>query len=298
MTHGDVSADPAGQAPQALGWAGRVLERPVVRATPLTGGMTSLMLRLTHDRGEDTVLRLVTEEPWRRHGAELARREAATQQALAGTGVPAPRSLALDAEGRQAGVAAHLMTRLPGEADAMRAEEAELVAMARLLAAIHDVEVDPAPREFQSWAWPAKRVVPAWAGDPATWRRAFDVLAGGDPRWEPCFLQRDFGPHNLLWSGSRISGVVDWVETSTGPAWLDVAHGASNLALRHGTAVAARFSAAYAATTGRRPEPYWDVLDVVGFLPSPGGRTMRLGDGGWRRLEEHLARVLADLARE
>ena len=282
---------------RAVGWAGRVLDRPVVRVTPLTGGMTSVMLRLAHDRGEDTVLRLVTEQPWRRHGAELVRREATTQRALSGSDVPAPRSLALDADGEQTGVAAHLMTWLPGEVDTTRAGEAELSAMARLLAVIHDVEVDPAPRMFQSWAWPGKRAVPPWADDPATWRRAFDVLAEGDPPWEPCFLQRDFGPRNLLWSGDRISGVVDWVEASTGPAWLDVAHGASNLALRHGTGVARRFSASYAATTGCRPEPYWDVLDVVGFLPAPGGRAMRLGEDGWRRLEEHLARVLAEVAR-
>ncbi len=279
----------------AVGWAGRSLGRPVTGATRLTGGMTSLMLHLTHDSGPDSVLRLVTESPWRRHGAELVRREADTQRVLASTPVPAPRSLALDADGEHTGDAAHLMSHVPGEADAMRCDDAALLAMAGLLAAIHDVTVVTPPREFQSWAWEEKRVVPPFAHEPATWRRAFDVLAGGDPAWEPCFLQRDFGPHNLLWTGDRITGVVDWVETSTGPAWLDVAHGASNVALRHGTDVAGRFSSAYAAATGRRPEPYWDVLDVVGFLPAPGGRAFRLGEHGWRRLEGHLARVLREV---
>jgi hypothetical protein len=34
--------------------------------------------------------------------------------------------------------------------------------------------------------------------------------------------------------GPRISGVVDWVETSWGPADLDVAHCSTNLVLLHG----------------------------------------------------------------
>lgn len=279
----------------AVGWAARVLGRPVTDVVPLTGGMTSRMLRLTHERGDDSVLRLVTEEPWRSHGAELVRREAETQCALAATPVPAPESLALDAEGGEAGHAAHLMTWVSGEPDPERCDPAALGAMARLLAAIHEVQVEPMPRIFQSWAWEEKWVVPPFAHDPATWRRAFDVLAEGGPDWEPCFLQRDFGPRNLLWTGDRITGVVDWVETSTGPTWLDVAHGAANLALRHGTEVAGRFAAAYVATTGRQPQPWFDVLDVVGFLPAPGGRVFPLGEGGWRRLEDHLARVLDDL---
>jgi len=279
----------------AIAWAGQVLGRPVSGVTQLTGGMTSRMLRLSHDTGDDSVLRLITEEPWRRDGAELARREATTQQTLVASPVPAPRSLALDAHGRQAGHAAHLMSWLPGERDAMRGDPAALRAMAELLGEIHEVRVQPMPREFQSWSLPSKWVVPDWSDASGTWRRAFDVLAAGDPPWEPCFLQRDFGPHNLLWTGDRITGVVDWVETSTGPAWLDVAHGASNLALRNGTEVASRFSSAYVDLTGRQPEPYWDVLDVVGFLPDPGGRVMPLGADGWRRLEEHLARVLTEL---
>lgn len=277
----------------AVAWAGRALDSPVTAVRRLTGGMTSLMLHLTHRSGYDSVLRLVTEEPWRRHGAALTRREAETQQHLRSSPVPAPVTLALDAAGDHTGDAAHLMSWLRGEADAMRCDEAALVAMAELLAAIHDVDVEPPPRTFQSWAGEEKRVVPPFADDPAIWRRAFDVLADGDPPHVGCFLQRDFGPHNLLWTGDRVTGVVDWVETSTGPAWLDVAHGASNLALRHGADVADRFAAAYAATTGQRPEPYWDVLDVVGFLPAPGGRVFALGADGWRRLEGHLARVLA-----
>jgi aminoglycoside phosphotransferase (APT) family kinase protein len=276
----------------AVAWAAATTGRDVVSATRLTGGMTSTMLRLAHAEGEDTVLRLVTEEPWRRHGAALTRREADTQRTLAATPVPAPGSLAVDEHGEHAGVAAHLMTYLPGEPDPTRADDPALQEMARLLASIHDVAADPPPRDFETWAWEEKRVVPPWAEDPATWRRAFAVLTEGEPAYERCFLQRDFGPRNLLWEADRVAGVVDWVETSTGPAWLDVAHGATNLALRHGTEVAHRFRGAYAAETGRSPEPYWDVVDVVGFLPTPGGPAVLSSPVAQQRTEHHLARVL------
>ncbi len=273
----------------ALDWAGGAVGSPVVEFLRLTGGLTSWMGRLEHADGRCTVLRLVTEQPWRRHGPELVRREAWSQQVLAGTPVPAPLSIAAteDVEG----VAAHLMTLVPGERG-----HGPVGALAGLLAAIHDVSADPAPRDFQSWAGEEKWSVPEWSARPAVWRRAFDVLASGAPEWEPCFLQRDFGSHNLLWTDDRVSGVVDWVETSSGPAWLDVAHGASNLALRHGCAEAERFVASYVAVTGRRAEPFWDVVDLVGFLPASGGRAFAFSRAAWGRLEERLDEVLAHVS--
>lgn len=272
----------------AHAWAGAAVGSDVVSGRRLTGGMTSWISRLDHADGSTSVLRLMTEEPWRRHGAELVAREVWSQQVLAGTPVPAPASIASrDVDG----VAAHLMTLVPGEPG-----DGPVEALAALLAEIHDVSADPGPRTFQSWAWEAKRVVPDWSARPEVWRRAFDVLAAGEPDWDPCFLQRDFGPRNVLWEGEQVSGVVDWVETSTGPAWLDVAHGASNVALRHGPDRAARFAAAYAGETGRVRQPWWEVLDVVGFLPPPGGAFWNLGDDGWRALEDLLADALDHLS--
>lgn len=285
MTARDAEPD---ELVAAVAWAGEAVGSPVVRDRRLTGGMTSWIARLDHADGGSTVLRLVTEQPWRRHGPELVAREAWSQRVLAGTPVPAPRSVATGAVGD---VAAHLMTPVAG-----RPGDGPVTALARLLADIHEVVADPVPRPFQSWAGEEKRVVPGWSARPQVWQRAFDVLAEGEPAWDPCFLQRDFGPRNVLWQGERVGGVVDWVETSTGPAWLDVAHGASNLALRHGPDEAARFAAAYVAETGRAREPWWEVLDVVGFLPPPGGAVWNLGDDGWQALEHLLVDALERLS--
>ena len=128
---------------------------------------------------------------------------------------------------------------------------------------------------------------------PDVWQAAFEVLAADPPAFEPTFLHRDFNLRNVLWLDGEVSGVVDWVETSWGPAWLDVAHLRTNLAIRHGTAVADRLAAAYVAVSGRTPDPYWDVMDVVGFLPPPGGQGFLSDPAERRRLEQHLEALLS-----
>lgn len=250
-------------------WAESVLGEPVVEVSELTGGVTSKMLALRQRSGRSAVLRLVTNEPWRQHGADLTLREQAALRALENAPVPSPVSLGLDAAGASAGAAAHLMSRLPGapsgDGDAAMARR-----MAELLVTIHDVRPAAPFRDFQSWAWPAKWVVPEWTGHPEVWQRAFDLLAQDPPPFEPTFLHRDFSHRNLLWADGRITGVVDWVEASSGPRWLDAGHGATNLAVAYGLEAAQAFLKDYAALTGTRPEPYWLVMDVVGFLPPPG----------------------------
>jgi aminoglycoside phosphotransferase (APT) family kinase protein len=277
----------------ALDWVAEQTGRPVAGVRELAGGWTSTMLAVADDAGAETVLRLLTREPWRTHGAELADRESSTLEVLAGTGLPVPRSLALDATGARCGHPAHLMTLLPGTVEPDRSDDASLRALAGTLAAIHAVPPAAAVRLFESWAWEAKYVVPAWARQPGARVRAFALLRTPAPAPRPTLLHRDFQPRNVLWTGAAVTGVVDWVETSVGPAWLDVAHCATNLALEHGTTIADRFARAYVELTGAEPAPYLDVMDLVGFLPPP-GRPGSFDDDPVRlaRLEERLVVVL------
>jgi aminoglycoside phosphotransferase (APT) family kinase protein len=171
---------------EALAWAGVALGTEVSDVVELAGGTTSTMLSLVDSTGRRSILRLMTQEPWRSHGAALTRREHAAFTALAGTPVPAPQSLALDADGTAAGVAAHLMTRLPGR-PASDVGDASLTTMAALLAQIHTVRPDAPFRAFESWAWEAKWQVPAWSRHPGSWRAAFELLAGAAPAYLPTF---------------------------------------------------------------------------------------------------------------
>ncbi|MCM0621743.1 phosphotransferase family protein [Nocardioides bruguierae] len=254
----------------ATTWAEGRLGEQVLDVEPLVGGRTSTMLALT-TASRSAVLRLMTQEPWRTHGPDLVAREREAQRELTGTGVPAPVSLAVDPDGEHCGVAAHLMTRLPGS----RRDDlgpGHVGALARLVTGVHAVRPAQPFRPFQSWAWEAKWVVPTWTRHPRSWRRAFELLAGPAPDFEPTFLHRDLGHHNLLWTGDEITGVVDWVETSTGPAWLDAAHVATNLAVALGVPTALSFVREHAAVSGTAPERHWLVMDAVGFLPPPGRR--------------------------
>lgn len=254
---------------RARSWAEHALGSTIRRSEQLTGGKTSTMVALTDDTGRQSVLRLMTNQPWRDHGPALTHREHEALHELATTGVPAPAGLALDADGTSAGDPAHLMTRLPGEARFPGDRDAVL-ALAELLAAIHDVQPSTPFRTYQSWAPPAKWTVPAWSRHPHSWQRAFDLLAERPPSYTPTFLHRDFSHRNVLWRTGRPCGVVDWVETSTGPAWLDAGHAATNLALAAGPESARAFLGAYGAIIGSRPVTYWLVMDAVGFLASPG----------------------------
>ena len=283
--------DDAHAAP--LAWAGSVLGSPVVSAEPLVGGLTSTMLALRVATGADSVLRLMTNEPWRTHGAELSAREHEAQRALADTLVPAPTSLGLDADGTTTGVAAHLMSRLPGR-PLTTVDDAALDAMADVLATIHAVDPGEPFREFQTWAWPAKWVVPRWTRHPGSWERAFELLAGPAPAFEPTFLHRDFSHRNLLWDGGAVSGVVDWVETSTGPAWLDAGHAATNLAVAFGVEPAAGFLERHAIRAGEPPVTHWLVMDAVGFLPPPGREPFFKDPGELERLDDWLDLVVRD----
>jgi aminoglycoside phosphotransferase (APT) family kinase protein len=278
----------------ALGWASESVG-PVSRVSELSGGWTSTMLALDTGDGGEHVLRLMTREPWRSHGPALTTRECEVQQMLAGTGVPAPRSRALDADGRACGFPGHLMSMLPGRVDLDRVDEVSLDRLADLLAGIHDISPTIDVRPYQSWAWEAKYSVPPWATDAALWEEAFALLRTDAPDFEPCFIHRDFQHRNVLWSDDRISGVVDWVETSIGPAWLDVAHCCTNIAITHGSETADRFAAAYVARTGREPQHYFDVMDVVGFLPPPGKEGFITAADERLRLEERLSSVARGL---
>jgi aminoglycoside phosphotransferase (APT) family kinase protein len=238
----------------------------VVSATALSGGWTSRMRRLTVRGGPDgersLVLRSFTTEFFRRHAPGLLNREAQVLRLLAGTGVPAASVLAVDPVGEECAAPSLLMSLLPGELrltdDGARERS---TALARQLTAIHALTVpaEARPRRYQAWAAPDRVRLPEHPARPEVWRRAVRIIDREPPAFRGCFLHRDYHPGNVLFSGGaqapEITGVVDWVETSWGPADLDVAHCSTSLALLHGAAAGLRFAEDYAAggSPGARP---------------------------------------------
>ncbi|MET7637470.1 phosphotransferase [Streptomyces sp. NPDC005438] len=282
----------------------------------LRGGWTSTMRRLDvrgPTRRRSLVLRSFVRPFFVRHAEGLLTREAEVLRFLADTGVPAPTLLGVDPTARRCTHPSLLMSLLPGSVrldDAGAEGRAE--ALARQLVQLHRLPVagDRRPRAYQAWASPESVVVPAGTERPDLWRRAVDVIRQNPPAFRGCFLHRDFHPGNVLFTGDasdpRVSGVVDWVETSWGPADLDVAHCSTALALLHGVEAGTGFADRYLAAGGGLAEEdgahlHWRVLDALGFAPDAEkvavpwrelGRTDLTPELLSHRLEEYLDRLL------
>ncbi|MFJ7297064.1 alpha/beta fold hydrolase [Streptomyces collinus] len=256
--------------------------RTVDKSAFLTGGWSAQMRRLTLDDGTELALRTFVKPFFRRHAPGLLAREAEILTLLAEQeGVPTAELIGVDATGEHCDHPSLLMSVLPGR---VRVDEEDVGSRVDLLAGqlarIHRIVPRERPRAYQAWTSPA--------AVPAGWERAVDVIRRDPPPYEGCFLHRDFHPGNVLFTGSgaglRISGVVDWVETSWGPADLDVAHCSTALALLFGPEYGLGFRERYEALGGRRladgPEHlYWRLLDALAYVPD----AAKLA-GPWREL--------------
>ncbi|MFD9401435.1 phosphotransferase family protein [Streptomyces sp. NPDC060011] len=248
----------------------------------LRGGWTSQMRRLDVE-GEggpySVVLRSFVKPFFVKHALGLLTREADILRLLADTNVPAASLRGVDAAVEHCDHPSLLMSLLPGSVR-LDGEDIErrTELLARQLVAIHRLVVpeEVRPRIYQAWTSPERVQVPAQPNQPDVWQRAVDVIRRPLPAYQPCLLHRDFHPGNVLFAGEgadlAITGVVDWVETSWGPADLDVAHCSTALALLHGVHVGMRLADHYIAAGGTlSADPadhlYWRVLDALAFAP-------------------------------
>ena len=248
----------------------------------LRGGWTSEMRRLRiSGTGEPQwlVLRSFVKPFFVQHAKGLLTREADILCLLSETDVPVAAFRGVDATAVYCDHPSLLMSLLPGSVR-LEEEDAGLRAelLARQLVGIHQVRVpvEDRPRVYQAWTSPDRVRLPESTERPALWQRAVDIIRRDPPDYRPCFLHRDFHPGNVLFTGQgarlEITGVVDWVETSWGPADLDVAHCSTALALMHGAQEGMRLADRYLASGGTLSEDpaahlYWRVLDALAFAP-------------------------------
>ncbi len=242
----------------------------------MTGGIASVVHRLTIDHGSyRDVLVLRQYEHAGEPGSVcptgvLVRHEVATLRAVHAAGLPTPEAIAADADGRDTdGHPALLLTRLPGRLDLTPADpDGWLRQIAAMAVRIHDVQVAAGP--FLSRIDAAAPVIPApaipaSATRPAVWEAAFGILRRQAPEPATCFIHRDFQPFNLLWRRGRLTGVVDWTRSCTGPGEFDVGHCRLNLAVLFGADWAERLRLAYEAEAGRAVDPWWDLYAVTAY---------------------------------
>ena len=216
-------------------------------------------------KGDALVLRRFLDAAWLSREPDLAAREAAVLDALAEGPVPAPRLVAVDPTGTDAGAPAVLTRRLPGiVVRTPRSLDPWLRGLADLAATIHATPIPPGLRPYRPWYATSRALAPpTWSRVPSAWASALARARAPEPAGSPVFLHRDFQPTNVLWVGDRVSGVVDWVEASVGPADADLGHCRCNVAQDIGVEAAE----ALRATVGAAEyDPYWDLVSAVDFL--------------------------------
>jgi aminoglycoside phosphotransferase (APT) family kinase protein len=219
-----------------------------------------------------------------------AAREATVLELLAPTPVPAPALLAADPDADVCDVPALLLARLHGAPPDLAGDPAPAPLVAGLAAALPPVHAVPGPGPvppYRRFYDPEQLLPPTWSDRPALWERAFAVAAGPPPDDRACFIHRDYHPGNTLWTGGRLTGVVDWIGGSWGPPSVDLGHMRVNLAADLGLAMAEEFLAAHRALTGFDHHPYWDVASAVDCAPEM--------EPYWRRVEDLVAAALAKL---
>jgi aminoglycoside phosphotransferase (APT) family kinase protein len=261
---------------RALRWAAAAVGRAarVRGAEALVGGTSSAVhaLMVEGDDGQvrELVLRRFVRADWLAEEPDVAAREAAALALLVGRSLPTPRLVAVDPDGTEVGVPAVLMTRLPGRIDWDPPEvEGFLRRLAEPLPTIHATPLPPATVLPDYQPYPLKlRRPPVWASAPDVWLRAFALLDAPAPSSERAVIHRDYHPGNVLWRRGRVSGVIDWVNTSIGCPWADIGHCRVNLASELGQPAADRFLELYRAAAGRGGDydPYWDIAAAVGGL--------------------------------
>ena len=282
----------------------------VISARVLPGTTSSLLHAVevwAVDHPRVLVLRRFVDEEWARREPDLAIREGRSLQHATRAGLPAPKLIAVDADGEHCGVPATLVTKLDGNVVLEPPDWKQwLGGLAEVAARIHRVDAAGFPWKYRRYNDTVSLAVPRWSSQPDAWQSAIQVVQGPQPSYRECFVHRDYHPSNVLWQNGAVSGVVDWVNGCRGPAGIDVAWCRHNLANLHGVAVADDFLAAYIEVAGPEFEydPYWDLMSVVELLPGP--PTMY---EGWRpsgiadisnelmrdRVDQYVASVVARL---
>ena len=284
-----------------LGWVRDVVGGRISSIRSMGIGSTTLHAidagdpprRLVVRRFHDTE-RLRT-DPW-----YVPANEAAVLELLDDTEVPAPRLLAADPYGRICDVPALLTTRVPGR-PATRPWDMDgfLATMAQALTRVHEVPLDTALPPYAPYYDPAvhgERRPPEWSASSELWEQVFATLTRTPPETSHGFIHRDFHPGQTLWSGDRLTGIVDWTTGSRGPYGIDLARMRLNLAADYGVEVAGRFQVIYREASGRDlRHPYWDLVDAAdAILDMPMPRTQEVADR-YGRFEHWVAIALSEL---
>jgi len=308
-----LTADELRRLRQALDPAARDL-----RATPLLGGLDWATYALDLETGDGDIRQLVVRRydgPDRDRILARARRDWLVLRALEARPLPIPRPVIFD-PGHLLGAPALVMTRVAGAPLAHPADRSAWIdSLAATLALIHATDPAGLPEDFPRQRDAAvdladakvrnepPRPDPVWEGVVA----ALEAHVAFKQANAPVLMHHDFWFGNTLWSGERISGVVDWSEARIGDPGADVAYARGDLNIVLGPEAAELFRERYEARRGALMSlAFWDLrtsLPALCWLPDwvrgyhEVGLTELTFETARARLEAFIADALARLER-
>lgn len=225
---------------------------------------------------------------------DMAYREARVLDLVRPLRLPTPELLALDRTGTESGAPSLLMTRLPGRPVLHPRDRRHWVSeLARPLPEVHALDVRGVELDvYRPYGVAAPAEPPAWTARPRIWERAIEIFKGPSPERPSCFIHRDYHPGNVLWRGSAVTGLIDWLHGCLGSPGADLGHCRGNLWDLEGRGAADRLLDEYHRLVPSAPpyHPYWDLAAALGGLPDirPGATGGTPPRGRWQ-LEAFVA---------
>ncbi|MEV5897485.1 phosphotransferase family protein [Nonomuraea fuscirosea] len=187
-------------------------------------------------------------------------------------GLPAPRLLAADLDGRAAGTPASLETVVPGTSAWPDPPSTELLlAAGAALARIHAVALDPTPHlPFR----PRPIAVDDFAQDRREGRMPTTALldladarvrAIKRPSTPVVFVHGDMWPGNTVVAGSGIRGLIDWKTAGVGDPGVDLGELRKQVAIRYDDDAPGHVLEGWERVSGRRAGDiaYWDAVAAL-----------------------------------
>nr|WP_188969859.1 phosphotransferase [Deinococcus aerolatus] len=252
----------------------------LVRSWPLAGGVsarvTAVEIRLAHGQAE----RLVVREYGARDlqaNPDIARQEFRVLRALHAAHLPVPQPHYFE-------TGALVTEFMEGQPEFEPADGASCVRqMAAFLARLH--AIPPTRFSFlRPLALPSP--CPRQPDESLSESRIRDALNRLDTplSTRPVVLHGDVWPGNILWSGGRLTAVIDWEDAARGDPLADVGNARLELLFFLGVKALHAFTSEYAVLSGANMTvlPHWDLRAALRLCG-------RLGDWG---LEQGLERQM------
>lgn len=233
--------------------------------TQLAGGTTAdvdlVLIRDGRGRAFHVVLRRWTDSGPRTHGR--VEREVAALQALSDQKVRAPRLLAFDSNGDDAGVRCVAMSRVPGEVILRPRNPFQWISgLAEAQAEVHRV---PAYPEAITSSWFDSEGDFSWIVDAGLRRDA--LVTALEAEQQPVFVHGDYQQFNVFWLHGKVSGILDWTMTGTGLRGVDVGHCRLNLAALYSVGFADLYLTSYERASGVTVDPRAELLSFLSWTP-------------------------------